>query len=118
MQTQIDDVRLHIEQLATEIHTRQVELEEGERLRLSLREEIEQKLSEVEAWQSLSEQQKKLFVNAAKEAIDRRTSLQMIAVVLSSIALNLAASVLWSLMGSPGAQQLRSMFESFKNIFT
>lgn len=116
MQNQIDAAKSHIEQLASEIYTRQIELEENEKLRTTLRADIEKKLSEVEAWKALTEQQKELFVQAAKEAISRRTSFQMLGVVLGSIALNLAASAIWALMGSPGEQQFLRMIEEIRNL--
>jgi hypothetical protein len=109
----IEATSLHLENLSSTIQVSQAALEEKEGRRVALQREIEKQLRDVEAWQKLSEQQRELFVQAAREAMRRKSFLEAAAVVGGGLALNLAASVVWAFMGSPGKSQLVEFFEWF-----
>jgi hypothetical protein len=117
MQVDAENTRSHIVRLVEEVQLRQAELDEREKYRATIKIEIDEKLKEVEAWRDLSETQKNLVLATAKEAVNRKTSIQIAGVIIGSIILNLAANVVWSLMGQPSDQRFKELWESFRHLF-
>jgi hypothetical protein len=100
-----------VERLALEVEARQIELEASEKARSSLVAEIDAKLAELNEWRALNENQKNLVLGAAREALNRRSTFQMSTVVLGSILINLLANVIWAMLGQPGGDELRQLFQ-------
>jgi ABC-type multidrug transport system fused ATPase/permease subunit len=113
---QVESARVHLESLAADVQARQVEVEESERLHENLRKEIEHKLKEVDAWRALTEDQKSVFIGAAREALQKTSTVRIATVALWSVALNIVASAAWSLMGSPGQTELQQLFQKFQSL--
>jgi hypothetical protein len=111
MQSEIAQVTGHVERLALEVEARQIELEASEKARSSLVAEIDAKLAELNEWKALNENQKNLVLGAAREALNRRSTFQMSTVVLGSILINLLANVIWAMLGQPGGDELRQLFQ-------
>ncbi|TGT40255.1 hypothetical protein [Mesorhizobium sp. M8A.F.Ca.ET.165.01.1.1] len=114
IQLEVANAKSHIEQLAREVVTRQAEIEEGNRVKDALIKEIDEKHKEGEEWQKLTEYQKELVIDVAKDAFSKKSSLQLMSVIIGSIALNLTANVVWALMGQPGGEKLIGVFEGFR----
>lgn len=110
MQAQIADAHQHIERIVNEIQVQKSELEEKTKFSKELDTEINKKLEQYDTWKNLTEEQKKLVINAASEALARRSVLNMVIVALVTIFLNLAATIVWTLAGSPGKQDLIDLF--------
>ena len=111
------DAKSHIEQLATEIQLKQVELEEKDKIKKSLHDEIENRLQEVKEWRNLSQKQKSLLIEAAQHALSRTSFFRVFGFVMSTVALNIAATVIWTLLGSPGTERLIELYEKIKTFF-
>ena len=111
IQSDIEATSIHLQNLSTTIQTSQTEIEGKEKRRVALQKEIEKQLRDVDAWQRLSEDQKELFVQAAREAMRRKSFFETAAIVGGGLALNIAASLIWAFMGSPGKGQLVNFFE-------
>jgi TolA-binding protein len=112
IETQIEQARQHIELMATEIEARQVEVEEKTRMTRTLDEEIDAKLEQYEHWRSMNHEQKQLVIDAARQALSRRSAAQAFSTVLASIILNLVATLIWTLAGSPGRLELISVYNA------
>jgi hypothetical protein len=110
-QQQIQEASGYFQKLATELQTTRLEVDAQQKQKQSLRAEIDQNLSEADAWQKLNEQQKTLVINAARDAINRKTVFQGASFVIVSIVLNLAATIIWALVGSPGRDQMLHMLK-------
>ena len=115
MQNQINEAKKHIEFLATEALVKQNEVEEKGKLTESLDKQIGNKLEEYKEWEKLSENQKHLVLQAAKEAISLSTIKQQISFAAFTIILNLMATIVWVLVGSPGKE---TILEFFHNLLT
>lgn len=111
MQQEVGSAKRHLAGIAAELSSRQSELKASELLRTTLQEEIDGKLKEVEAWRALSEQQKTLFIQAARRAMRKYSIPQLLLIILGTIALNLVASWIWALLGAPGHQELLKNFD-------
>ena len=109
-QTQITDAHQHIERIVNEIQVQKAELEEKTKISKELDAELNSKLEQYDSWKNLTDEQKKLVISAASEALDRRSVLNMVVVAFVTIFLNLAATVVWTLAGSPGKQELIDLF--------
>lgn len=110
MQGQLNAVNTRVQELVGEIETSQVELDQTRSVKKSLGEEIESKLAEVENWRKLSDEQKQLFIATVGEALQRRTVFGTAGVIVGSIVLNLAATLIWELLGAPGRERLLEWF--------
>lgn len=90
-----------IESLAVELETKSIELTEKGSHSKQLDKDIETKLNEYESWKKLSEEEKQLFISAVDKTVNKKGTINFIVIVIGSIALNLAANLIWSLMGNP-----------------
>jgi len=113
MQKQFQAANAKVAELVAELETSSAELNQATSVKESLTREIDTKLKEVENWQKLSEEQKQLFIATVGQALRRRTILGVSGVVIGSIALNLAATLIWELMGAPGRDALLLWFRSW-----
>jgi hypothetical protein len=113
MQAQIADAHQHIERIVDEIQVQKAELEEKTKFSSELDAELNSKLEQYDSWKYLTEEQKNLVINAAREALSRRSVLNMFVVALVTVFLNLAATIVWTLAGSPGKQELLDLFSRF-----
>lgn len=113
MQARLSSIQSHIEELAVEIENRKIEVDEKQKLTQSLDEDINKKLKESEEWKTLSESQKQLVINAAAEALNKKSVSQNISIVMGSILLNLVATLIWTLLGNPGRKELMDSLTTF-----
>ncbi len=102
---------VHLQSLASSIQTFQREITDKESKKRSLQAEIERQLREVEAWRQLSAEQKEVFVQAARQAMRQRSFLEVAAVVAGGLILNILASLVWVLIGSPGTDEVWSFLK-------
>jgi len=113
MQTRLSSIQSHIEELTVEIENRIIEVDEKQKLTQSLDEDINKKLKESEEWQNLSDSQKQLVINAAAEAINKKSISQNISFAVGAILLNLVATLIWTLFGNPGRKELADTLMTF-----
>jgi preprotein translocase subunit SecF len=111
IQEDLTAAELHMRGLSSGIEVTQRDIEDKEKRRVALQKEIDKQLRDVEAWQKLSQEQKDLFVQTAKEAMRRKSFLEAAAIVGGGLALNLAASLVWALLGAPGKEELSNFFD-------
>jgi hypothetical protein len=114
MQVEIGDIRQHIEGLGHHIVTKQMELDEKESRRKALEREIEEKSSEASQWKSLTEEQKKLVLDSALDAISKETKGKIWLGVLTGFFINILATLTWTLLGNPGKDKI---LENVKQTF-
>lgn len=110
MAEQIKAAHARVQQLAGEVELTQAELTRKQSFGESLDREIDSKLKEAKEWNNLTDEQKKLLVESVGEAVSS-TSVSRIAVaIIGSIVLNIAATLIWTLLGSPGKDELLAWF--------
>lgn len=97
--------RLHLEHLAQTVRQKQHEIQQKEELSKELDKTISEREKRSEAFLSLTEQQRDLLATAVKRS-QRKGVFSSTVVVIGSIALNIVATIIWSLLGNPGQSEM------------
>ncbi|SMF11467.1 hypothetical protein SAMN06265365_105289 [Tistlia consotensis] len=110
MQSEIGEIRGHIDGLRHHILSKQLELNEKQRIREQLDLYIRDKTSEAEQWGALTNEQKDLVINAAIQGLRRGSKKSVFLGFLAAFFINLSATFTWTIMGSPGREALIQEF--------
>ncbi len=103
--SKLADTRAHLEFLANSVRAKQTEVEAQEKIREAIEQDIAKGKLEKETWENFNEKQRALVLGQVREA-QRRGAVTTIIVGIGSIALNLVATLLWTLLGNPGKEQI------------
>jgi len=106
MQREIGDIREHIEGLGYHIEIKQIELDEKEKRRKALEKDIEEKSTEASQWKNLTEEQRKLVLDSAVDAMSKESKGTFWLGLLFGFFVNILATLTWTLLGNPGKQQI------------
>lgn len=106
LEQELAAMKSDLDALSNDFRARRIELAQNDALAASLQTSINSKLKEYDTWRKLGDQEKKIFVDAAREAVRRRTLPQLIGAAILAIAINIVATVIWTLVGSPGREDL------------
>ncbi|GBL02584.1 hypothetical protein [Vibrio harveyi] len=110
MADQLKTAHARVQQLAGEVELTQAELNRKQSFGESLDREIDSKLKEAEEWNSLTDVQKKLLVQSVGEVVSNKSVSRIVVAIVGSIVLNIAATLIWTLLGSPGKAELLTWF--------
>ena len=110
IRTDVADAQHYIDSLLAEIQARSLEVTEKTEQTKKLDLEIAQSLSKYKFWRSLSEVQRSQVIDAARDAVTHQGAGRAVIFVLVTIVLNLAATLIWTLAGAPGRDELREFF--------
>ncbi|EGQ8983014.1 hypothetical protein RV040_001435 [Vibrio alginolyticus] len=113
MAEQLKTAHARVQQLAGEVELTQAELTRKQDFGESLDREIDSKLKEAEEWNNLTDEQKKLLVQSVGEAVSNKSVSRIVVAIVGSIVLNIAATLIWTLLGSPGKDDLLVWFSKF-----
>lgn len=103
--TTLGTSRANIQHVVDLVSAKARELEEKEVKSRALAEAIARKAEEAAAYDTLNDQQKDLLAAVVKKA-QQRSGLVTAGIILGSLSVNLAATVIWVLVGSPGREKL------------
>lgn len=112
MQSEIGDIRRHLEGLGHHIASKQLELDEKETLQEKLEEIIEEKSTEASHWQSMTDKQKSLILESAIEAMPKESKSKFFLGLIFGFFVNIMATLSWTLMGNPGKEEIMKKFSS------
>ena len=116
MVSKVGESRLHVEHLANLVRTKQLEIEQKEKIRTELETQIGEKSREKEAWDNLTQKQQELVIQAIKKSQSKNVVVN-ISIILGSLSLNIIATVIWTLLGNPGRDELIKRFNDFTKLF-
>ena len=116
MTSKMSESGLFLEHLANLVRTKQLEIEQKEKIRTELENQIGEKSREKEAWDNLTAKQQDLVIQAIKKSQSRSIVLTM-GVLIGSVVLNIVATVIWTLLGNPGRDELLKRFSEFSKLF-
>jgi hypothetical protein len=117
MSSRLTESRLHLEHLANLVKAKQIEVDEKERIRVELEKQIDEKSRETKELEKLSETQKELIVNVVRKS-QKPTVIDTTGIIISSVALNLLATLIWTIMGNPGKDELINQMKTLSNLFS
>lgn len=106
MAEQLKAAHARVQQLAGEVELMQAELSRKQTFGESLDREIDSKLKEAKEWNNLTDEQKRLLVESVGEALSNKSVSRTAITIIGSIVLNIAATLIWTLLGSPGKNEL------------
>ncbi len=117
MQSEIADVRQHVEGLGYHITHKQIELDKKESLRKHLEEEIRKKSNEAKFWSEMNEEERNTFLDVTVSAVSKNSRGTFWWGLLLGFFVNLLASLSWTLLDSPGREDILKQFKSITSIF-
>lgn len=106
MQSQIGDVRSQIQGLGIHLASQDRELQDKSQMRKQLDDEIEAKSGEAQFWQRLTEGERQIVATAAASVLPKPKKDNVFVGIFLGCLASLLASVVWSLMGNPGAEKI------------
>ncbi|MCA0940863.1 hypothetical protein LCM28_13360 [Salipiger pacificus] len=110
MAKQLETTHRRVQSLANQVKLAENEIQRKAQYQKTLDGEIEDRLKQVAEWKSLSDDQKRLFLDTVGEAVSRRSTYRIFLAIVSSIALNIVATLIWTLLGSPGKEDILNLF--------
>jgi hypothetical protein len=117
MSSKLTESRLHLEHLANLVKAKQLEVDEKERIQRELEYQINKKAHESKELEKLTESQKELILKVIRKS-QRPSVLDSTGIILGSIALNIFATLIWTLLGNPGKDAIVNQLKTFGQIFT
>jgi hypothetical protein len=115
MQIEIGGIRQHISDLSSAIVTKQIELNEKEQIRRRLDKEIEEKSGEADFWTSMTNEQKNMVIETVVSGMKPQWTFWK--GIIFGFLVNLLATLTWTLLGSPGQDQIIKKFNDIIGIF-
>lgn len=116
----VNDAQFHLERLSAIIKAKEDELGGIKMDADALKKYIEQKLPEAEGLRDLTQAQRNIIseeaAQAASKALRHKTTLDRVSFVVANVVLNLAATVIWTLLGSPGQENFLGWFNALKAV--
>lgn len=117
IQFDIVSIRQHIEGLHSHITFKQVELDEKEKLRKQLEKDIEKKSSIASQLETLTQDQKRLVLDAAIAAMSKKSKRTFWFGLILGFFINILAILTWTLIGNPEKEQIIDNLKNIINLF-
>jgi hypothetical protein len=107
----IGAVRSNLEHLIAKLSTAAADLATKEQQRAEIEGTISRLSKESEAFKTLTDQQKQLVAESFQVSF-KKSPVGVMGVVLGSVVLNLLATLIWTLMGNPGKDEIKAWLSS------
>jgi hypothetical protein len=109
-QKDVGEVRQHVEALQYDVVAKQSELDEKERIRKKLDDEIFEKEEEARIWAEMSEEQKEQFLKVTVSALQKNSRSSFLSGLVLGFLMNLLATLTWTMLGNPGRDEVVKAF--------
>jgi len=117
VQNEIGGAQQHINTLSANILAKQTQVEKRERAKRELDELIRKKSEEAKGWNEQTEAQRQAFLETAVSAMSKGSRGTFWWGLVLGFALNLLATLTWTLLGNPGKDDILRKFEEVTHIF-
>jgi len=117
MQSEVADIRQYIQGLGQHLISKQVEIDQKEKLRKQIEYEMEKKSKEAAHWKSLTIEQRNLVLDSATEALSKESKGNFGFGLIFGFIINLLATLTWTLLGNPGKEQILNHLKKLFSIF-
>ncbi len=97
--------------IGAELTLRSADLEDRTLRNRTLEEAISAKYREYESLRTLTDEQKRILISATGEVLNRRSAARTLAAAFIAVMLNLIATIIWTLAGSPGREKILQLFK-------
>jgi hypothetical protein len=105
MTSKLGETRSYLEHVANLVRAKQLEIDDKDRIKSELEKQIGQKTRESEEWNELTGEQQELVIGAIRRS-QKKGLFGNAGIVIGSITLNIIASLIWTLLGNPGRDEV------------
>jgi hypothetical protein len=118
MEKDFAKIKQHFDLLREEILFKQSEINEKESYNSQLLEEISHNQKEVETWESMNDEQKRLLTDRTAKAFSKSSKWDFWLGISLGFIFNILATLTWTLLGNPGKTELIEKLNDLLKLFS